>query len=140
MEKKIGTIVLGIVVISIISVIGAFMLYPIFVRGEYWMFHFYIRVFLCMFLVMLLAVLRLYNAIVQNTRFVIKLREAMIRMQQAFPSLQRAITNLGISVNSAKDAVKDAKKAIDMNTDETEEVKELLNRIRQNAKAKTQGD
>lgn len=104
------------------------------------MFHFYIRVFLCMSLIMLLAVLRLYNAIVQNTRFVIKLREAMLRMQQAFPSLQRSITNLGTSVNSAKDAVKDAKKAIDMNTDETEEVKDLLNKIRQNAKAKTQGD
>lgn len=51
----------------------------------------YVRVFLVMFAVATFAVLRLYNSIVSNTRFLIKLQEACRAMQSQFLSMERAI-------------------------------------------------
>lgn len=51
----------------------------------------YIRLFLLSFIVSTLGVLRLYNSIVGNTRFAIKLREAIIKFQRTTPSLERSI-------------------------------------------------
>lgn len=103
-------------------------------NGEY---TFYIRVLLILAIVHTFSGLRLYNAIVNNTRFSIKLREAVIKLQQNFPALQRAMTTLNSGLSSTKDSLKETKKSLDANTDETHEVTELLRKVKNNAKAKS---
>lgn len=103
-------------------------------NGEY---TFYIRVLLLLAIVHTLSGLRLYNAIVNNTRFSIKLREAVIKLQQNFPALQRTMTTLNSGLSSTKDSLKETKKSLDANTDETHEVTELLRKVKNNAKTKS---
>ena len=103
-------------------------------NGEY---TFYIRVLLILAIVHTFSGLRLYNAIVNNTRFSIKLREAVIKLQQNFPALQRTMATLNSGLSATKDSLKETKKALDANTDETHEVTELLRKVKNNAKAKS---
>ena len=103
-------------------------------NGEY---TFYIRVLLLLAIVHTFSGLRLYNAIVNNTRFSIKLREAVTKLQQNFPALQRTMTTLNSGLSATKDSLKETKKSLDANTDETHEVTELLRKVKNNAKAKS---
>lgn len=88
-------------------ILGA-ILYPLFVGDE---LKFIIRLFIVLYVVQVFALLRLYNSIVQNTRFLIKMRESALRLREAFPALERAMRSLRssndnitakISVNSER--------------------------------------
>ena len=86
----------------------------------------YIRVFLLMFAVGTFAVLRLYNSIVQNTRFEIKLREALLKFQQTVPGLERSIKNLSTSLGNVKASTDALKKGVSDNTDKVEKLTEKI--------------
>lgn len=88
---------------------------------------FYVRFFIVLFSIQTFATLRLYNSIVQNTRFAIKLREALLKFSQALPALERSLKNLNSSIGNIKSAVENARKDI---KDNTEEIQELNNKLR----------
>lgn len=90
----------------------------------------YIRVFLIMFAVSTFATLRLYNSIVQNTRFSIKLREALLKFQQAIPGLERSMKNLNSSLGNVKASADSLKKEVSDNTDKVEKLIERINKIK----------
>lgn len=88
-------------------ILGA-ILYPLFIGDE---LKFIIRLFIVLYVVQVFALLRLYNSIVQNTRFLIKMRESALKLRESFPALERAMRSLRssndnitakISVNSER--------------------------------------
>lgn len=87
----------------------------------------YIRIFLLMFAVSTFALLRLYNSIVQNTRFSIKLREAFGKFLTIVPALERAMKNLNSSLGNARSATDTLTKRTSDNTDS---IQELTKRLR----------
>lgn len=89
----------------------------------------YVRIFLLMFAVNTFAVLRLYNSIVQNTRFSIKLREALNKFAGVVPGFERAMKNLNSSLGSAKTSMDSLKKELSDNTDKVEKLIEKINRL-----------
>ena len=88
----------------------------------------YIRIFLLMFAVNTFAVLRLYNSIVQNTRFSIKLRETLIKFMGAFPSLERAMKTMTNAMNASKTSMDSLKKETSDNTDSVKKFTDSVNK------------
>ena len=88
-----------------------------------------IRLFLLIFAVNTFATLRLYNSIVQNTRFSIKLRESFNKFVGVVPGLERAMRSLGNSLGNVKTSVDFLKKGMSDNTDKVETLIEKINKI-----------
>ena len=88
-----------------------------------------VRLFLLMFAVSTFATLRLYNSIVQNTRFSIKLREALNKFAGVVPGLERAMKNLNSSLGNVKTSTDSLKKELSDNTDKVEKLTEKINRL-----------
>lgn len=127
-NKFANYLTLGIIAIILIGVI-ALLVEPLIFWTEYSEIRLYVRLFLIMFAVNTFAVLRLYNSIVQNTRFSIRLRESFIRLTAFIPGLERAIKNLGFSLNNVKASTDALKKGISDNTDKVEKVLDKINRV-----------
>lgn len=101
-------------------------LIAIFVMGVIWFFiqpltkgltfanevHFYIRIFIALVMLQTFAILRLYNAIVSNTRFSIKLREAVVKLHQEFSGLERVLKSLGVIVTTNSASVTGLSKSV----------------------------
>ena len=88
-----------------------------------------VRLFLLMFAVSTFATLRLYNSIVQNTRFSIKLREVLNKFAGVVPGLERAMKNLNSSLGNVKASTDSLKKELSDNTDKVEKLTEKINRL-----------
>lgn len=88
----------------------------------------YVRIFLLMFAVGTFAVLRLYNSIVQNTRFSIKLRDAFGKFLMAVPPLERAMKNLNSSLGNVRSSADALKKNVSDNTDSVQELTKKFRR------------
>lgn len=88
-----------------------------------------VRLFLLMFAVSTFATLRLYNSIVQNTRFSIKLREELVKFTNAVPGLERAMKNLNSSLGNVKASTDALKKEVSDNTDKVQGLTEKINRL-----------
>lgn len=88
-----------------------------------------VRLFLLMFAVSTFSTLRLYNSIVQNTRFSIKLRETLNSFQQVIPSLERSIKSLNNSIGSLRNSVDSLKENV---VDNTDEVKKFTDKVKSN--------
>lgn len=100
--------VVSVAVAIFAALILGVVFYPLFAGDE---LKFIIRLFIVLYVVKVFALLRLYNSIVQNTRFLIKMRESALRLREAFPALERAMRSLRssndnitakISVNSER--------------------------------------
>jgi len=118
----------------------------LFVGGlGWWLFRPYGGVAEILFLarsaVLLLAVsafaqMRLYNAIVANTRFTIKLREALLKMQQSLPTLERILrttTNALGSTSTSLDRLeksveKSSKDVVNSAENVSKKINELINK------------
>lgn len=68
---------------------------------------FYIRFFLLLTLINTFAVLRLYNSILANTRFLLKVREAVVTFGRALPNLERKIQSSVNTTNQLKETLKE---------------------------------
>lgn len=88
-----------------------------------------VRLFLLMFAVSTFATLRLYNSIVQNTRFSIKLREALVKFTNVIPGLERAMKNLNSSLGNVKASTDSLKKELSDNTDKVERLAEKITKF-----------
>lgn len=126
MEHKfsnyLGWIILGIVSLVLLALI----LEPIIWWTQYSEIRLYIRLFLIMFALNTFAILRLYNSIVQNTRFSIKLREVSTKLQQSLPALDRVIKTLIATLNGTKSSVESLRKDVADNTDKVERLTEKI--------------
>lgn len=87
-----------------------------------------VRLFLIMFALNTFAVLRLYNSIVQNTRFSIKLRESQNKIAGVVPILERAIKNLTTVLSGVRVSTDSLKKELNDNTDK---VIQLTDKVKQ---------
>lgn len=103
-------------------------LWPLFV-GERW--EFYIRLFLALFAANTFANLRVYNATVQNTRFLIKLRESTEKIRQAFPNIDRALRQLQTSIGTNKTATDSLTRATTNTGTKVQELTETINKLKQ---------
>lgn len=103
---------------------------PIVWWTEYSEIRLCVRLFLFMFAVSTFATLRLYNSIVQNTRFSIKLREALLKFTQVVPGLERSMKNLNSSLGNLKSSVDSTKKSVDNNAEKTDKLSEKLSKVK----------
>lgn len=112
--KLVGYYVGVSVVILVLLAVALFIVHPLlFSRSETSEFRVYMRLFLVMFALNTFAVLRLYNSIVQNTRFSIKLRESLYKIENLIPGLERMLKNLGVAMGNMKNSADSLKKSID---------------------------
>lgn len=88
-----------------------------------------VRLFLIIFAVNTFATLRLYNSIVQNTRFSIKLRESLSKFAGVVPGLERAMKNLNGSLGNVKASADSLKKELSNNTDKVENLIDKINKL-----------
>lgn len=77
----------------------------------------YVRIFLLMFAVAVFAVLRIYNSIVNNTRFIFKLHELVRALQTTISSLERAAK----SAVNATSSLRNTMNALEKSTSENSE-------------------
>lgn len=129
-NKFVNYLMWAIFVIVIIGVLWL-IIEPIIWWTQYSEVRLCVRLFLLMFAVSTFATLRLYNSIVQNTRFSIKLREALVKFTNAVPGLERAMKNLSSSLGSVKTSEDALKKEISNNTDRIEKFTDKINRLKQ---------
>lgn len=80
-----------------------------------------LRLFLLLFILNTFGVLRLYNSIVNNTRFSIKLREAIMAFNRAVPGLERSMKNLNSSMGNLRASFESLKKVTSENSDKLDE-------------------
>lgn len=129
MADKLSNILIWVVAILVCGLLIFGLLQPLIFEGyEEWVF--YARAFLILFALSTFAQLRLYNAIVQNTRFAIKLREALLKFIQIVPALERSMKNLNSTMGNVKSSSDAVKKALDNSADKTEELTDKLNHIK----------
>lgn len=114
--KLIGYYIGLFAIIAVILLIVWFIIQPLFFWSEMSEIRIYLRLFLVMFAINTFAVLRLYNSIVQNTRFSFKLREALIKLENLIPGIERLLkaSNVSLSGNKAStDSLKTSVKSLE---------------------------
>jgi hypothetical protein len=117
--------------IAIIVLVGLFPLYwvfkPLIEGGEREIF-FYLRAFIVLFLIGTLGVLRVFNAVVNNTRFLIKLRESVELFRRSLPSIDRSAKDVKDSMGSFSEAVNKNTKQSSQLSKVIEDAKEEIRR------------
>lgn len=90
----------------------------------------YVRVFLIMFAVATFAVLRLYNSIVSNTRFIIKLHELIRAVQTSMSSLERTTKSAANAMGSLRNATSSLEKTTKENSESVMVLSEKVKQIK----------
>lgn len=126
--KFIGYLMWAILIVVVLGVLWL-IIEPIIWWTQYSEVRLCVRLFLLMFAVSTFATLRLYNSIVQNTRFSIKLREALNKFAGVVPGLERAMKNLNVSLGNVRASTDSLKKELSDNTDKVEKLTEKINRL-----------
>lgn len=98
-KSVVAMLVWALLIVGVILLL-LWVIYPLFSGLPEW--YFYARLALVFMFVIAFGVLRLYNAVVGNTRFLIKLRETVGKMQNAIPGLEREMRNLTSSVGTLR--------------------------------------
>lgn len=111
------TISLRVLVVVVILGVSFFIVQPLLSGTADGEIRVYMRVFIIAQIVMAFATLRLYNSIVANTRFSIKLRETITKLQQGIPTIERANKNLNSSVGNLISAISTLVKALITNAE-----------------------
>lgn len=136
MADKIMGAIGWIVLIAIVLGVVFFIAQPLIWSQDYADWVIYARAFILLSLVSTFAQLRLFNAIVKNSLFLIKLREAVYKLTEKFPMLDRGFKALNGTLSNNKGAVENLKKSIDASKDSTEKLSEKIDRIKFNSKIK----
>lgn len=134
MADKIMGVVGWIVLFAII--IGAifFVAQPIIWSDNYAEWVVYARAFLLLSLISTFAQLRLFNAIVKNSLFLIKLRDAVYKLTEKFPMLDKGLRTLNVTLTNNNSRADALKKSIDVQNEATDKLTEKIDRIKFNAK------
>ena len=117
-------VIVSLVLLVIVGGIIFLIVYPI-VKND--MIMFYINAFLILFFIQTLGILRLYNAVFHNTKFMVSLSKAMNKWLNEVPALERLIrddtTAQKRAVSQLHDtiqAIKNGSVKIDLLNDEIE--------------------
>lgn len=105
-----------IIVAVVLLVIIFFVVQPLIWSEDYADWVFYVRLFLALMAVQVFALLRLYNAILQNTRFLVRLREAMLKLVNSSPALERAMKGLSNALSSGKNSTEKLRETLERTT------------------------
>lgn len=118
--------------IAVILGIGWLVIEPIIFWTDKSEWRLYCRLFLLLMAVIAFALLRLYNAVVQNTRFEIKLRDSISKITQYFPTLERALHTLSQVLSVNKNSIEALRKAEEAHR---EEIEKLIEQSKKNSNA-----
>ena len=94
----------------------------------------YIRVFLLMFAVGVFGVLRLYNSVVNNTRFIIKLHEAVRSLTTHLNAMERTTKVASNQMGGMKNVLTSLDKTIKENSEATNTLTEKVKPYKQSKK------
>lgn len=111
-------VVIGLIVVGILWLF----IQPIIVWTDKSEFRLYCRTALLLLAVMVFGVLRLYNSVVQNTRFLVKTREVVSKLLTELPNLQRSLGMLGSKTDSLKGTVNANTRVLSNLSDEAREI------------------
>lgn len=111
-------VAIGLVVVGILWLF----IQPIIVWTDKSEFRLYCRTALLLLAVMVFGVLRLYNSVVQNTRFLVKTREVVSKLLTELPNLQRSLGMLGSKTDSLKGTVNANTRVLSNLSDEAREI------------------
>lgn len=126
----VGWIVLFAIIIGAIF----FVAQPIIWSDNYADWVVYARAFLLLSLISTFAQLRLFNAIVKNSLFLIKLRDAVYKLTEKFPMLDKGLRTLNVTLTNNNSRADALKKSIDVQNEATDKLTEKIDRIKFNAK------
>lgn len=129
MADKIMGIVGWLVLVIIVIAAVFFVIQPIIWSENYEDWVVYARAFLLLSLVSTFAQLRLFNAIVKNSLFLIKLRDAVYKLTEKFPILDRGFKALNITLTNNKSSSDSLKKTLDKQNEDTEKLIEKIDRL-----------
>ena len=134
-DRIIGWLLIGLIVVVVLGIL-ALVTWPLFEGNRQ---EFYIRLFLLLFALLVFAVLRMYNAVVNNTRFSIKLRDSVLTVEKAFPKLENGIRNLQNAVQANKTAVDTLTKNVQSQSTKMQELTEEIKHYKQIKKEEQNG-
>lgn len=129
-----SVVVIFVWALLIVGVILLFfwVVYPFFSTLPEW--HFYVRLAIVSLLIIEFGVLRLYNAIVGNTRFLIKLRETVGKMQNTIPGMEREMRNLTSTLGTLRSGTASLQKTLKDNSEKVaamdERLKERISQVK----------
>ena len=127
------TILLWLVLLVLLLGVVWLIVQPIVVWTDKSELRLYCRLALLLLATMTFGVLRLYNSVVQNTRFLFKVREVLQKVLVELPNLQRSLNMLGSKTDSLKGTMSNSTKALGSLSDEA---RELLSSLKVNGNVK----
>ena len=130
--KSVVTIFVWILLIVGVILLLLWVVYPFFSTLPEW--HFYARLALVFLFIITFGVLRLYNAIVGNTRFLIKLRETVGKIQNIIPGMEREMRNLTSALGTLRSGAASLQKTLKDNSEKVaamdERLKERISQVK----------
>ena len=130
--KSVVAIFVWILLIVGVILLLLWVVYPFFSTLPEW--HFYVRLALVFLFIITFGVLRLYNAIVGNTRFLIKLRETVGKIQNIIPGMEREMRNLTSALGTLRSGAASLQKTLKDNSEKVaamdERLKERISQVK----------
>ena len=130
--KSVVAIFVWVLLIVGVILLLLWVVYPFFSTLPEW--HFYVRLALVFLFIITFGVLRLYNAIVGNTRFLIKLRETVGKMQNTIPGMEREMRNLTSTLGTLRSGTASLQKTLKDNSEKVaamdERLKERISQVK----------
>ena len=130
--KSVVAIFVWVLLIVGVILLLLWVVYPFFSTLPEW--HFYVRLALVFLFIITFGVLRLYNAIVGNTRFLIKLRETVGKMQNTIPGMEREMRNLTSALGTLRSGASSLQKTLKDNSEKVaamdERLKERISQVK----------
>ena len=130
--KSVVAIFVWILLIVGVILLLLWVVYPFFSTLPEW--HFYVRLALVFLFIITFGVLRLYNAIVGNTRFLIKLRETVGKIQNIIPGMEREMRNLTSTLGTLRSGAASLQKTLKDNSEKVaamdERLKERISQVK----------
>ena len=130
-KSVVAIFVWALLIVGVILLL-LWVVYPFFSTLPEW--HFYVRLALVFLFIITFGVLRLYNAIVGNTRFLIKLRETVGKMQNTIPGMEREMRNLTSALGTLRSGASSLQKTLKDNSEKVaamdERLKERISQVK----------
>ena len=130
-KSVVAIFVWALLIVGVILLL-LWVVYPFFSTLPEW--HFYVRLALVFLFIITFGVLRLYNAIVGNTRFLIKLRETVGKIQNIIPGMEREMRNLTSALGTLRSGTVSLQKTLKDNSEKVaamdERLKERISQVK----------
>ena len=115
--------IVAVVLLAILVGVFWFVLHPAFTGDKT---ETYIRAFLVLFILQVFGILRLYNSIVKNSAFIIKLRTSMESFKTLLPQLERVTKSLDTTLRGVKNSNDALKKSTDTSNERMDKLQKEI--------------